>query len=292
MPNPRKVAGSVVKATEQAVSAAAEAALSTLAGRDDAPAVPGRSGARAAQLRGADRAAGPAAAQARPGRPRPAYGDRRRDRRRADRRGPAGLVPDDVPGSAAARHRPLAEGGGARPDPAAGPPPAREDHALRPRAHPRACGARTRSGRARRLRRLRQRRRDLPVGVPRRGRLDPGVRAGSRPCWAHVGRPTRCGTPAASRRSSTRPKAPSTWSATTSRCSSSRTASSSPTSSTPASRTRTARSRRRRAPTTRSGTSSRCTPRRSTTRSGTCPTAASRAPTGPWRASGCTPSGC
>ena len=41
MPNPRKVAGSVVKATEQAVSAAAEAALSTLAGRDDAPAVPG-----------------------------------------------------------------------------------------------------------------------------------------------------------------------------------------------------------------------------------------------------------
>ena len=41
MPNPRKVAGSVVKATEQAVSAAAEAALSTLAGREDAPDVPG-----------------------------------------------------------------------------------------------------------------------------------------------------------------------------------------------------------------------------------------------------------
>ena len=41
MPTPRGVAASVVKATEQAVSAAAEKALKTLAGRDDAPLVPG-----------------------------------------------------------------------------------------------------------------------------------------------------------------------------------------------------------------------------------------------------------
>ena len=39
------------------------------------------------------------------------------------------------------------------PDPAAGPPPAREDHPLRPRAHPRARRARPRRRRARRLRR-------------------------------------------------------------------------------------------------------------------------------------------
>ena len=41
MPNPRKVAGSVVKATEKAVAQAAEPALAAVAGRDDAPAVPG-----------------------------------------------------------------------------------------------------------------------------------------------------------------------------------------------------------------------------------------------------------
>ena len=57
---------------------------------------------------------------------------------------------------------------------------------------------------------------------------------GSRRCWGRAGRPTRSGTPAASRRSSTPTRAPSTSSATTSRSSSSRTASSSPTSSTPA----------------------------------------------------------
>ena len=48
------------------------------------------------------------------------------------------------------------------PDAAAGPPPAGEDHPLRPRAHPRAGRARPRRRRARRLRRLRQRARRSP----------------------------------------------------------------------------------------------------------------------------------
>ena len=94
------------------------------------------------------------------------------------------------------------------------------------------------------------------------GRRDAGLRPVLDRARARAARPTRSATPAASRRSSTPTRAPSTWSATTSRSSSSRTASSSRTSSTPASRTPTARSRRRRAPTTPSGTSSRCTPRR------------------------------
>ena len=113
----------------------------------------------------------------------------------------------------------------------------------------------------------------------------------SRPCSDRGAPPTRCGTPVASRPSSTPTRGPSTWSATTSRSSSSRTASSSPTSSMRASRTRTERSRRHRVRTTRSGTSCPCTPRPSTTRCGTCPTAGYRAPTGPWRDSAFTPSG-
>ena len=61
-------------------------------------------------------------------------------------------------GRAAARHRPLAHGRAARPDAAPGPPPAREDHALRPRAHPRARRARPRRRSPRRLRGQRHRR--------------------------------------------------------------------------------------------------------------------------------------
>ena len=168
------------------------------------------------------------------------------------------------------RHRPLAQGRPARPGPAGGLPPAREDHALRPRAHPGARGARPRRRRARRLHRLRHRREDHPGR--RAGREGPARRrssSGSPPCSARAARPTPRATPAVSRRSSTRRRATGTWSATTCRSSSSRTRSSSPTSSTPASRTPTGRSRRRSRRTTRSGTSSPCTPRPPTTRSGT-----------------------
>ena len=93
--------------------------------------------------------------------------------------------------------------------------------------------------------------------------------SGSPPSWARAARPTPSGTPADSRRSSTRRKGPGTSSATTSRSSSSRTRSSSPTSSTRASRTPTGRSRRPSRRTTPSGTSSPSTPRPPTTRSGT-----------------------
>ena len=210
----------------------------------------------------------------------------------ADRTGPGRGYLTTAQGLRLTGHRPLAEGRPARADAAAGPPPAREDHATSttsaspsgsctPAAPaPTASFAAYGNGRDGHQGRL-----------PRRGRRDAGLRPVLDRARARAGRPTRCATPAASRRSSTPTRATSTWSATTSRCSSSRTASSSPTSSTPASRTRTGRSRRRRARTTRSGTSSRCTPRPATTRCGTCPTAASRAPTGRWRASASTPSG-
>ena len=59
-------------------------------------------------------------------------------------------LPDHRAGSAARAHRRLAEGRSARADAAGGLPPAREDHALRPRADPRACRARPRRRRARR----------------------------------------------------------------------------------------------------------------------------------------------
>ncbi len=107
----------------------------------------------------------------------------------------------------------------------AGPPPAREDHALRPRAHSGARGPRARRRGARRLRRLRQRRAESArAGVPRSaGKETPRVRALLDRGSARAARRTPCGTPAASPRSSTPTRAPSTWSATTSRCSSSRT---------------------------------------------------------------------
>ena len=161
--------------------------------------------------------------------------DRRRDRRAEDGQRPAGRVPDHgARACASARHRPLAEGRRARADAAAGPPPAREDHALRPRADPRARRARARCRRPRDVRRLRHRRRACArAGVPGRGRGDAGLRALlHRARLARLGR-HRARHPRASRRSSTPPRATSTSSATTSRSSSSRTASSSPTSSTP-----------------------------------------------------------
>ena len=62
---------------------------------------------------------------------------------------------DDQPGRARRRQPELAEGRAARADAARGLHPAREDHALRPRAHPRAHRACARLGGARLLRVLR-----------------------------------------------------------------------------------------------------------------------------------------
>ena len=62
---------------------------------------------------------------------------------------------DDQPGRAGRRQPELAQGRPARADAARGLHPAREDHALRSRAHPRAHRARARLGRARLLRVLR-----------------------------------------------------------------------------------------------------------------------------------------
>ena len=75
------------------------------------------------------------------------------------------------------RQRPLAQGGPARPGPPRGLPPAREDHALRPRADPGARGARPRRRRARRLHRQRRRREGDPGRRPgREGPRDAGLR--------------------------------------------------------------------------------------------------------------------
>ena len=98
-------------------------------------------------------------------------------RRGPGRDGPGRRVPDDRPGQPPPRHRPLAQGRPPRAGAAAGPPPAGEDHPLRPRAHPRAGGPRPWRGRARRLPRLRHGREDHQGGVPRQGRRDAGVRA-------------------------------------------------------------------------------------------------------------------
>ena len=61
-------------------------------------------------------------------------------------------------------------------DAAAGPPPAREDHPLRPRADPGAGRARAGRGRPRRVRGLRQRAAGDERGLPGQERRDPGVR--------------------------------------------------------------------------------------------------------------------
>ena len=90
----------------------------------------------------------------RPGsRRRPAPYEQRAARARARRL--LGPRAHDQPGRADRRQPELAEGGPARPDAARGLHPAREDHALRPRAHSRAHRARARLGRARLLRVLR-----------------------------------------------------------------------------------------------------------------------------------------
>ena len=69
MPNPRRIAGSVTKATEKVVTAAAQAALATLAGRDDPPSVPGAPASEPPSLEELTEPQGPLAFQARSGRP-------------------------------------------------------------------------------------------------------------------------------------------------------------------------------------------------------------------------------
>ena len=123
--------------------------------------------------------------------------------------------------------------GRARSDAAGGLRPPREDHAFRPRAHPRARRPRPRLGGARLFRADRVARRRDHGRHPHAGRrADAGVRALLDGRRQHRARPTCRATCAASPSSSTPRKATGISSATTSRCSSSRTRSSSPTSST------------------------------------------------------------
>ena len=144
------------------------------------------------------------------------------------------------------RRRPEhAAGRRARPGAAGGLPLPREDLPLRPRADPRAGGARPRLRGARLLRELRAADRHHPGRpVPERRASARRSSSGSPPSPATRAPPTWPATCAASRRSSTPGRATGTSSATTSRCSSSRTRSSSRTSSTPSSRSPTAASRR------------------------------------------------
>ncbi len=124
--------------------------------------------------------------------------------RTSDRARTAGRIPHHRAGRPPPRHRPLAEGRRARADAAAGPPPAREDHPLRPRAHPRAGGARPRRRRARRVPSATAPPRTIcQAGVPAARASRRRCSSASPPCWARAARPTPCATPAASPPSST-----------------------------------------------------------------------------------------
>ena len=90
MPTPRTVAASVVKATEKVVEAAAQKALASLAGREDAPLVPGAPAPEPPTFAEPTEPQGPLHAEGRPGRSRPPDRDGCRDRGRSRRRGPAG----------------------------------------------------------------------------------------------------------------------------------------------------------------------------------------------------------
>ena len=110
---------------------------------------------------------------------RPALGDnagnQSLDRVRVDS---SGQRAHDQPGRAGRRQPELAEGRPARADAARRLHPAREDHALRPRAHSRAHRARARLGRARLLRVLRAAHRPHARRAVRRSRqAHAGVRA-------------------------------------------------------------------------------------------------------------------
>ena len=142
------------------------------------PTDPGVPGPEPAAARRAHRAAGAVAAQGRAPWCGAGLADRDADRRTGREPGPVRCLPDHVDRRTPARHRPLAQGRSARSDPAGGLPPPREDHPLRPRAHPGAGRARARRGRARHLPRLRHGRAAVTrAGFLQRGRRDAGVRA-------------------------------------------------------------------------------------------------------------------
>lgn len=90
---------------------------------------------------------------------------------------PGQRIPDHQPGSSRQRYRPLAESRRARAHVAAGSPPAREDHAFRPRADSGARGPCPRGWRPRLLHQLRQRLRAVPGRFPQAREADPGLRA-------------------------------------------------------------------------------------------------------------------
>ena len=132
--------------------------------------------------------------------------------------------PHHQPGRTDRRQPELAEGGPARPRAARGLHPAREDHALRPRAHPGAHRARARFGRARLLRVLRAADRShARLALLPRPASARRCSCASPRSPASAARPTLRATCAASPSSSTPTRATGTSSATTSRCSSSRT---------------------------------------------------------------------
>ena len=117
---------------------------------------------------------------------------------------PGDAADDHRPGRPGRRDRQLAEGRRARADAAGGLPPPREDHPLRPRAHPRARRARARRRRARLLPGLRVAR----GRTPRRSscttrRCGRRCSCASRPWPGRAARPTPSATCAASRPSST-----------------------------------------------------------------------------------------
>ena len=124
-------------------------------GADPRPMEPGVAQRGADLAAGTDRRPPAGASEARPGRAGRGVTDRgpHRGAARASRSGQR--VPHDGPGRPARPHRRLAEGRRARTRPAGRLPPPREDHALRPRAHPRAGRARPRRRRPRRVRVLR-----------------------------------------------------------------------------------------------------------------------------------------
>ena len=120
--------------------------------------------------------AGTASAQARPAGTRSRVADRQPHRRPGALAGTVRRLPHHGAGAPALRHGPLAEGRTARPGAAPGPPPAREDHPLRPRAHPGTRGPRPRRRSARRLPLLRVGVEHHPRRLPGQGRRDPGLR--------------------------------------------------------------------------------------------------------------------
>ena len=132
-------------------------------------------------------------------------GDTARRRARHPRGASSGDALTTVAGRAGRRHRQQPAGRLARPDAARGLPPPREDHALRPRAHPRARGARPRrrrptAGSSSRVARRHHLRRVPQRHSVRRRRCS----CASRPSPARAAPPTPPATCAASRRSSTR----------------------------------------------------------------------------------------